>query len=287
MEEPHDFHTPACNVGMDARAWVWDAAGHCVFLGWLLRWPHDVALVAVAIGTAAALTVVRRFTTDQDLLGRAANDKAQLRKRMREAKTAKCADDLRRLRDLKNRVALKAIGQEWLPVLVSLIPIVVVATWCWQRLNYYPPQANEPIEILAHFPITDVGKIAHLVPQDGLTASNGWIQRIETVATGPEPYGVARWVVHAAACPEPYEIAVHYSDAQPYRHELLVGQRTYTDPISIQRPGSVQHAIELRMRQFVPFGLVPRLWILDPWMVAYLLIVIPFVPLLKKVLGIY
>ena len=39
-------------------------------LSWLLYLPRDVALLIVALGTALILTVVRRFTTNQEMLGR-------------------------------------------------------------------------------------------------------------------------------------------------------------------------------------------------------------------------
>ena len=44
-------------------------------LNWLLRLPSDVALLIVAVGTGAILTLARLMTTNQDLLRRCAQDK--------------------------------------------------------------------------------------------------------------------------------------------------------------------------------------------------------------------
>ena len=47
-------------------------------LGWLLRFPSDLQLFAVAVGSALILSAVRIWTTDQDLLKRCRQDKARL-----------------------------------------------------------------------------------------------------------------------------------------------------------------------------------------------------------------
>ena len=44
----------------------------CGVLGWLLALPRSLALVAVGLLTAALLTVLRKWTTNQDRLRRAA-----------------------------------------------------------------------------------------------------------------------------------------------------------------------------------------------------------------------
>ena len=56
-----------------------------ILLGWLLALPIDAVLFAVALGSAAILTGVRLFTTNQDLLKRCRQDKQRLRTLTREA----------------------------------------------------------------------------------------------------------------------------------------------------------------------------------------------------------
>ena len=58
-------------------------------LGWLLRLPTDAQLFIVAIGSALILAVVRKFTSNQDLLRRCRADEARQKALLREAKARK------------------------------------------------------------------------------------------------------------------------------------------------------------------------------------------------------
>jgi hypothetical protein len=296
-------------------------------LGWLLVLPRDAVIVIVALSTACVLTLVRIFTSNQNLLERCAEDKKTLKSRIKKVKrqdhTKEAADavaaaqnelnahgldltdkdigrlksDLAgavkrarksRLEEARQMVALKSLKQEALPLLAAILPVALLATWCFARLSYHPPRPEEPVQVVAHFPISEAGGTVHLVPQPDMQTEQGWIKEIQAVTDAPQPYGRATWTLRADARPEPYPLILRYEDGE-YRHELLVGQETYSEPISLQRPGSREHAVELKLRPFKPFGVIPRLpWIgLAPWLVAYLLITIPFVPLLKRLFGIY
>ncbi len=296
-------------------------------LGPLLALPRDAVIFIVALATATLLTLVRLFTTDQGLLRRCGQDKKTLNARIREAKRRDVTGDVERcvraarnaleregldlpagdverlaamarkrlrrreaqqLAAVKQMIAVKGLKQEVIPLAVVIVPVAFLAMWCFARLGYHPPRGGEPVEVAAHFPVSDAGKIAHLVPQEGMGAPGGWVTEIETVETGPEPYGLATWTVTAGARQEPYDLVIRYGDEQ-YGHELLVGARTYSDPVKLQKGGSRYHAIELKLRAVKLFNVVPGIpWIgFQPWLVAYLLITVPFVPLLKRLLGIH
>ena len=311
---------------MDALYQAALRAGDFAF-GWLLALPRDAAIVLVAAGTASLLVLVRLFTTDQDLLGRCRQDRRTLAGRIRRARAHAHGEDgarlaraaldalgregldvppaeegrLRRLvgrwhrrRDaarlsaVKQRVALKALRQEALPLLVVIVPIALLATWCFARLAWMPPRGGEGIEVVAHYPLTEAGQIVHLVPQDGMTCEGGWVREAEAETGGPKPYARAVWMVHAGPRQQPYALIVR-SDRGQYAHELLVGQRAYSAPVRLQGTGSGGRALEVRLRPARPFGVVPGIPAIgfQPWLVGYLLITIPLVPLLKRTFHIY
>ena len=60
-----------------------------VLLGWLLLLPRSIAVLAVGLTTAALLTLIRRWTTNQDRLRRASADMRRLKELKRAAKQAK------------------------------------------------------------------------------------------------------------------------------------------------------------------------------------------------------
>ena len=139
-------------------------------LGWMLSLPSDAILFIVGIGTSVILTGVRLFTTDQDLLGRCDQDKTRLNPLIKEAKKSGDKDALKRYRDAKAMIAMKVMKFEGKPLLAALVPIALLGTWCFWRIEVHPPKAQEPVEVRAYFPVSAAGKLVHLVPEEGLQA---------------------------------------------------------------------------------------------------------------------
>jgi len=264
-----------------------------LLVGWTLRLPTDVALFVVAVGSAVILTLVRLFTTDQDLLRRCAADRGRLRELIGMTRRRSDLDrkarrrEIKRLATTRNMVGMKRLRQEGLPLLVSLLPIACLAAWCFARLGYHPIEAGEQFRLNAYFPVSASGSLVHVVPQEGVTSADGWIRRIEPVTDAPEPHGLASWTLRADAAPEPHLLTIRWGD-ESYEHEVLVGQRTYAPPVQAHEDGRILCS-EVQMAPVKLFGVVPGLpaAAFPPWLVAYLLIVVPFVFVLKAALGIH
>ncbi len=282
-------------------------------LGWLLALPSDAALAIVAVGSAAALIGVRRFTTDQDLLRRCAHDKRRLKERLREAKRRGDKESAARLRAAMNRVGLKQLGQEGWPLVAALVPIVLVMTWGLRRLEFHPPAVGEPFEVAAYFPLSAEGEIVHAVPlrgplagrpsrgaergerpagwpggaSNGLEAEGGWVREVAVDPVG-EKNGLAVWTLKADTRPEAvvaYDLAVRFR-GETVQKRLVVGAERYARPVEFY-DGPIQ-AVEVRMEPVKLFGIVPGVpYVFAPWLVGYVLLVVPASLLLKRVLRIY
>ena len=262
-------------------------------LGWLLRLPVDLALVIVAVGTGSIITFSRLFTTNQDLLRRCDQDKARLKELIREAKQQKDKNAVTRYRATLNMIGMTTMRQEGWPLLAAILPIAILGTWCFQRLAFVPPKAGETVAISAYFPLSAVGELAHMVPQNGLhevtqTGSNGHEQWIQEVVKDPESGAgvaagaVATWHVQADADPEPYRLQIRYKTCT-VKKDLRVGQAVYSPAVEFygnQPIGSVQ----IGMKPVKLLGVVPGIRRLNmpPWLVAYFLIAIPSVSLIKR-----
>ena len=259
-----------------------------LLLGWVLHLPMDVVLLIVAVGTGALLTVARIFTTDQDLLRRCSDDRKRLKELLKKAKRAKDADAVGRHRMTLRLVASKAAASEWRPLLLAILPLAFLGTWAWQRIAYVPPRADEPLRVILYLPVSAEGEVVHVVPMDGVETEGGWVQRAAVVASdeGP-PDTLAVWTLRAKAASDPYDLSFRYR-GKTYRHPLLVGHRTYAGPIIFHdSPDVICSKVDLPEAKLL--GLVPGIrWLaVQPWLVAYFLIAIPSVMLLKRVLGIY
>lgn len=248
-------------------------------LGWLLRFPSDVQLFAVAIGSALILSAVRILTTDQDLLKRCRQDKARLKVLIREAKARQDLAAVKRHRATLGMIAMKQFRQEGRPLLASLIPIVLLATWALNRLEVHPLKPGDRFEFTVQFPISGVGKFAHLSPVEGLTAESGWIQEITAAAD----HGAATWRLAAT---DSCTLRLR-TDRESFEHPILVGTRTYAAPVKVHAGHLL--ATEVKLSPVKLFGIVPGIPAIHfpPWLVAYLLIVIPFAVIAKKVLKVY
>jgi uncharacterized membrane protein (DUF106 family) len=243
-------------------------------LGWMLRLPSDVALVLLAVGTGTILTFARLFTTNQDLLRRCSEDKRRLKELLREAKRGGDRDALTRYRSTRGMIAMKTIRAEGLPLLVAVVPIAVLGTWAFQRLEFVPPAAGEPVPLVVYFPVSAAGRIAHLVPQDGVTAEGGWVREIVAVtdpAEGP-PHATATWRLVAEPRPEPYRLEIRFKQGT-YSKELLVGQPAYAAPVEFYPDQNQVVCSEIQMQPVKLLGIVPGV----PW-----LGLAPRVPLLAR-----
>ena len=285
----------------DVIMWIGD-----VLFGWLLLLPSDAALLIIAIGTGAILVFSRLVSTNQDMLRRCDQDKTRLKQLMREAKRQKDKEALLRYRASMGLISITTMKAEGLPLLVAIVPIGILGAWCFERIAFHPPQAGEVVSVVAYFPVSAAGQVVHIVPQAGIeavspdrgTRDDCWVQEIKVVSDPPgaSPQGEAIW--HLKAKPneakhKPYILDIRYKKGS-YKKELLVGQRTYAADVEFYQNAPIV-CTQIEMRPVKLFGIVPGIdWgrlpgplQLAPWLVAYFLIAIPSVSLLKRITGIF
>ncbi len=292
-----------------------------VLLGWSLHLPAGVALILVSVLSAVALTWARVLVTDHDMLRRCAADKKKLGRLIRQTKYNYRLDmvarkaKIKRFKLTKNLVALKTLKAEAKPLLVSLLPILLLATWAFARLAYLPAGEGEIVRVSAYFPLSAVNELAHIVPQEGLElgSEGGWIAEIkrdmDSIPDEHKPEddffsawpshspmdaiddgsawarnAVAEWYLTGKATDEPYTLKVRWRD-QTWEQPLRIGGTTYEPSITPQGdwPESTQvHLAQARLLGWVPaFGPF-----LPPWLVGYLLVVIPSVFGIKKLFNV-
>jgi hypothetical protein len=255
-------------------------------LGWLLALPRDVAILMVALGTSLLLTLVRRCTTNQDRLRRARSDVRRLKQRIREAERAKDKPAVKQMRTtlaMVNGIRLRAEG---LPLLVSIVPIILLAVWAVERLDYFPPRVGEDLTVRAHYPLSSVGKLTHLVPTPALETKSHAIHLVEIDPAGGQT-GLATWVLRPSAVSDSAELLIRH-EGETARHTVRVGRRSYAAPRAVHDGGKIL-ATEVVLRRARFLGIVPGIpaLVFPPWLVAYLIIVIPSVPILRRLLRVY
>ncbi len=274
-------------------------------LGWLLYFPQDVALLLIALLTGLILTWVRLFTTDQQYLERCKKDKVRLKELMREAKQASDKKAMMRYRRTMGQIGMKGMAAEGMPLLASIIPIAILAVWAFSRIAYIAPQENESITMKMYFPLAEVGSYVHILPVDGVEAENGWIQKVEDDMTPPGPVeldengepivddsftvinGVAKWTFKPEMRDDPYKLVIRHGD-RTFEKELIFDGTRYSEPFTPYGP-LFEEVIEFKAKEYKLFGIIPGIpsIMLAPWMMGYLIIVLPLAFILKPVLRIH
>lgn len=250
-------------------------------LGWLLALPSDLTLFGVSLITAGLFTLFRALLVKQDRMRRANQDTRRLNQLLREAKQAKDKAAVQRYRNNKNVVGLLKLRLQGWFLLVALVVLGLLGIWAFIRLDLHAPKENEPVEIVLSASATaDECIPAVLVPSEPLQLKSDAVQPLVPSENGSKRRE-AVWTVSAPASPKPYLLTFRLGDKSCQR-ELLVGQRFYSEPI-LDHEDEIQTT--LRLRQVKLFGILPG-WnyiLLPPWLVAYLVIAVPAILLLKRV----
>ncbi len=256
--------------------------------GWLLYLPRDLTLFIVGTGTALILTLVRLFSTNQEHLKRSDEDKIRLAALIKEAKKKKDKEALARYRSTKQQVEMKIFQAEGKPLLASLIPISLVAIWCFTRIAYLPSDPSKPVAVKAYFPVSSIGSYVHMLPQNGVKPENGWIEKVKEdvdKTTGAVINGVAEWKLLCEKTSKPYSLVLRFN-GKTFNKELIVDGLKYAEPVMFYSDGGID-VIESVSKEYKLFGFVPGIWVMQAWIVGYMILVIPFSLLMKKVLKIY
>lgn len=270
-------------------------------LGWTLALPREGAIAIVALLTSLLLTLVRKFTTNQDRMRRCKLDLARLKVLLREHKRAGDKAAVARTRATSTTVRMIQMRAEGLGLLVSLVPIAALALWAVERLDYLPLRSGEEVTITAHFSPTAIDSVTHLVPAEDFELKSSAVQ---IVAADPDDAGrgSATWKIAPIPSGETGEAQIARGtrsvlatlaltirhERQSARHVLRVGDNFYEPPVIWQQGGAiVSTQTDLAQARFL--GLVPGIPAigLAPWLVAYLLIAIPLTPLVRYVLRVY
>lgn len=252
-------------------------------LGWTLRLSWIVALAMVALLTGLSLVYTRRWFADQDLLSRVDSDRQRIRKLLAEAKSTGDKETVARLKTLQGAVGMRALSQQFKPLLAVILPVAVLATWGYARLEYKPPRDGETVEVRCYLPILAVGQLAHMVPVAGLAAEPGWVVEVEAGNYAGQATGIATWKLKGQKRKEPYPLVCVWGE-KSYTSQVAVGGWKYSEPFHTFAGGEANIEVLLREARLAGIPGWPPLF--PAWLVAYLLLAIPGSLIIKRVMGV-
>ena len=237
-------------------------------LGWALHLPRDLTLIVIAALTAGVLLGFRALLIDRNLLSRLEDDEQRLRELCHTAREQSNTVRLQQHQTVRRHLAARRLRLEALPVLAGLVPALLIITWGRQRLDHFAIQPNEPFEFTATLPASQIGKLVHLVPQDGLTTADGWIKKIEPLPTEASPEGIAIWTLTATSR---LSLLTLRTERQTIEHPVFVGRPAPPDA-HLNHDGDI--ATRLQLPQYRPLGVVPGIPLLGipPWLLGLIIL---------------
>ncbi len=253
-------------------------------LGWLLWLPRDVTLLLFAALTALLMTLARRAVTNQGLLRRCAEDLQRLKQLLRE--TRRSPDKPTRLR-LQRTVGLikgMQLAADMRVLVVVLLPVAILAIWASERLDYLPPRVDRDLVVRAHFPLSSIDGLTHLVPAAGYELKGPAIQIVRADAASPSAGGLAEWTLRPTSAADDLAIVIRHRH-ESATHRVAIGRATYRPPVQAHA-GERLAMTEVVLDRYRPLGLNLKTEAigLPPWMVGYLVLTLLLVPTLKRLL---
>ncbi len=222
--------------------------------GWLLWSQRDFAVVVVSVILALAMLAVRRVLTNQIRIRQIEADERRIRELIHDARTGCERGNLARYCLIRRYVAGQRARTELASSCALLIILSVVLQWGQLRLNNLPVPTGVPVRFVARFPLSAVGEVVHLVPQDGMTAEDGWIRVVYEAANASESSGRAEWTLRFTALDSrDTRIALRFRQ-HCLLHTVLLGEPWYAASVQSHAIGT---ETELLTPQYRPFGIVP------------------------------
>ena len=256
-----------------------------LLLGWLLAIPRDLALVIFAAMTAFLMTVVRRYVTNQNVLQRCADDLRRLKELLRIARSSNDKSSVARYRTTTAHIKGIQLAADMRVLIAVIVPLGAMAFWATERLDFLPITIGEETVLRAHFPLSSVGRIAHVVPTPAFELNGSPITIIAVNPVDPAQ-GLAEWTLRARLAGT-HTISIRH-EGETATHPVKMGVATYEPPVRIQKCDRIS-STENQIRRYLPLGysLGSTFVNFPPWLVGYLILTLCLTPAIKRLLKVY
>ncbi len=236
----------------------------------LLKLPMVWVVVIMAFIITLLITLIYKFTTNQNLMKELKSEMKELQKEMKELKS-----DPKKMMDVQKKAMqtnMKYMSHSMRSMLFTFIPIILIFGWMNSHLAYEPILPGQEFTTSVLFYDNVRGGIELVVPE-GINSDEGLNKTISN--------GEAKWVLKG----EEGEYLLEYRvDGKGYTKELLITkEQSYAAPIKIVKDSIIrQISIDnKKMNVFNLFG-----WKLG-WLGSYIILSIILSMILRKLFKVY
>jgi hypothetical protein len=211
-----------------------------VLLNWTLHLGPFWGILVLALLTGLFVMLAQKYLSDQRRIGLIVQDTKLLGKLVKQAKKERDKEKVTRYQRRRAAVGWRRMVLSFRPVFFIMIPLVLLVTWCQNRLAYLPWRPQQEVEVRAYFSEGAEG-FAHIVPMKGLRLRNGgsYVQPLEApeaqaASAGLHPY--ALW--HLGGKPGKYPLRIRYQ-SKSYVSDMVITEGVeQTPPLQYHVPPS-------------------------------------------------
>jgi len=237
--------------------------------GPLLNLPTLWAIIILSFLISLIITVVYKYTTDQNLMKQLKDEMKEFQKEIKELK--KEPEKAMQVQKKSMQTNMKYMMLSMKSTLYSILPIIIIFSWMSANFAYEPISAGKDFTTTVTFDDNVRGTIELSVPQ-GIVIDGNKIKEVKD--------SEVKWVLNG----ENGEYLLEYIfDGKKYNKEVLIAENKYREPI--KRVGDkIIKSIEIGHEEKKLLNLFG--WKLG-WLGSYIIFSIIFSILIRKVIKVY
>jgi len=236
----------------------------------LLNLPTLWAVILLSFLISLIITVVYKYTTNQDLMKQLKDEMKEFQREIKELK--KEPEKAMQVQKKSMRTNMKYMMQSMKSTLYSIVPIIIIFSWMSANFAYDPILPGQDFTTTVVFEENVDGRIELSIPE-GLTIDGGARKVVKD--------GEIKWVLSG----EEGEYLLEYIfDGKKYGKEVLITEENrYKEPMKMVRDGIVK-SIEVGNK---PKKLLNIFGWNVGWLGTYIMFSILFSILIRRIIKVY
>ncbi|MAE42836.1 hypothetical protein CMO93_03620 [Candidatus Woesearchaeota archaeon] len=233
----------------------------------LLNLPTLWAVILLSFIVSLIITIIYKYSTDQDLMKQLKQEMKAFQKQIKELK--KEPEKAMQVQKEAMKTNMKYMTQSMKSTLYSFIPIILIFGWMNANFAYAPILPNQEFTTTVTFQDNVDGKIELSVPE-GIAINGPAKKEIKDRET--------KWLLSG----ERGEYLLEYIfNGKKYNKELLIAEKQYKPPLETVKDGTIKSiSIDHSKRIVLPF----LNW---GWLGTYIIFSIAFSIIVRKIIKVY
>jgi len=235
----------------------------------LLNLPILLTVIIMSFFISLIITVVYKYTTDQNLMKELKDEMKEFQRQIKELK--KEPERAMQIQKKSMKTNMKYMTHSMKSTLYSFIPIILIFGWMNANLAYEPIMPGQDFETTITFEEGVTGFI-ELSVLEGLTINGKAKREIKD--------SNVKWILNGD---EGDHLLEYIFDGKKYEKKIIIAERGYEEPFKKIKDGTV-NSIEVDHNKNILFNLFG--WKLG-WLATYIIFSIAFSMIIRKIIKVY